>query len=169
MMNKAELVAKFLRIFLVVISATLCLSLLSACATQPGVGATETALRRLYGEPALVIRLDSGTRWFYTSGPLGLTTYAVDMNKDGIAERVQNVLTDTMLEKIGAGITAEAVLASIGPPYRQVRFNNLNVTAWDYRYRDTWGYTVEFSVMVDDKYGVTSKASRRIDAFRNEH
>ncbi len=116
MMNKAEPVAKFLRITPVAITATLCLSLLSACATQLSVGATETALRRLYGEPALAIRLDSGARWFYTSGPLGVTTYAVDMNKDGIAERVQNVLTDTMLEKIGAGNTAEAVLASIGPP-----------------------------------------------------
>lgn len=169
MINKAETAAKFLRISPVAIAATLCLSLLNACATQPGVGATETALRRLYGEPALVIRLDSGARWFYTSGPLGVTTYAVDMNKDGIAERAQNVLTDTMLEKIGAGITAEAVLASIGPPYRQVRFNNLGATAWDYRYRDIWGYTVEFSVMVDDKYGVTSTVSRRIDAIRNEH
>jgi hypothetical protein len=31
-----------------------------------------------------------------------------------------------------------------------MRFNNTRTTAWDYHYRDTWGYDADFSVIIDD-------------------
>lgn len=151
------------------LAVMLCLGLLVACATQPSVDMNETELRSQYGEAALVIKLASGTRWFYTSGPLGVTTYAVDINNDRIAAHLQNVLTDSTLEKIVSGIAADEVLVSVGPPCQRVRFDNLGATAWDYRYRDTWGYTVEFSVMIDDTYRVISRVLRRIESIRSDH
>jgi hypothetical protein len=44
-----------------------------------------------------------------------------------------------------------------------VRFDNLKSTAWDYLYRDTWGYWVDFSVMMGDNGLVVNKVSRRIE------
>ena len=48
------------------------------------------------------------------------------------------------------GVAAEAdVLSLLGPPWRKVAFPNIGQTAWDYVMRDTWGYWVDASVMID--------------------
>ena len=44
-----------------------------------------------------------------------------------------------------------------------MKFENLKSTAWDYIYKDTWGYCVSFSVMVGDDGRVVNKVSRRFD------
>ena len=75
----------------------------------------------------------------------------------------RNDLNDDMTARILPGQGSPEVTALIGTPYRRVRFDNLKSTAWDYLYRDTWGYWVEFSVMVGDDDRVVNKVSRRID------
>ena len=72
-------------------------------------------------------------------------------------------ITDDMTARIVTGQTDTDVTANIGTPYRRVRFDNLKSTAWDYMYRDTWGYWVEFSVMMGDDHHVVNKVSRRLD------
>ena len=65
--------------------------------------------------------------------------------------------------QIQPGMTADAVSFLIGPPYRHVAFQRLGATAWDYRFRDTWGYMVELSVMVDAQNRVAGKVLQRIE------
>ncbi|MEP7155506.1 MAG: hypothetical protein ABI905_07015 [Betaproteobacteria bacterium] len=75
----------------------------------------------------------------------------------------RNDITDDMTARVLPGQASAEVTANIGTPYRRVRFDNLKATAWDYLYRDTWGYWVEFAVMVGDDDRVVNKVSRRID------
>ena len=71
------------------------------------------------------------------------------------------VLTDDVFQQIRPGMAARDVLELIGPPSSKTRFARTHTTAWEYNYRDTWGYTSEFSVMVDDRGIVASKFSMR--------
>lgn len=72
-------------------------------------------------------------------------------------------LNDDIVERVAIGQREQEVAMLLGMPYRQIRFDNLKSTAWDYRYRDTWGYWVDFSVMMGDDGRVVNKVSRRID------
>ena len=72
-------------------------------------------------------------------------------------------LHDDIVAHVSRGQSGQEVTALLGVPYRRVRFDNLKSTAWDYLYRDTWGYRVEFSVMIGDDGRVMGTVSRRID------
>ena len=144
------------------ICVVLSAAVLSACAVTPHAGLRESEVRAGSGEPALAVKLPEGARWFYPGGPYGAPTYAVDFNARGTATQVRIALTDDAAQQISMGETSADVLRQIGPPFRKIRFNNLRQTAWDYRYRDTWGYLVEFSVMLDDSDRVGGKFSQRL-------
>ena len=72
-------------------------------------------------------------------------------------------LNDNIIARVSSGQSEQEVTALLGTPYQRVRFNNLKSTAWDYLYTDTWGYWVEFSVMMGDDGRVVNKVSRRIE------
>ena len=72
-------------------------------------------------------------------------------------------LNDDIIGRVVPGQSAHEIATLLGAPYRRVRFDNLKSTAWDYRYRDTWGYWVDFSVMIGDDGRVVNKVSVRID------
>ncbi len=144
------------------------LSTLAACTTPPQIGEGGTTLTTRLGAPALVVRMTGAERWFYTSGPLGTTTRAVDLADNRVIAITQNVLTDERFSEIVAGLTADEVLARIGPPYQRVRFNNLRATAWDYRFQDSWGYRAELAVMIGDDQRVVNKVVQRVEAERSD-
>ena len=72
-------------------------------------------------------------------------------------------LNDDTVARVAQGQSEQEITALLGTPYRRIRFDNLKSTAWDYLYRDLWGYWVEFSVMMGDDGRVVSKFSRRLD------
>ena len=72
-------------------------------------------------------------------------------------------LNDDIIERVAVGQSEAQITALLKRPYRRVRFENLKLTAWDYRYRDTWGYWVDFSVMMGDTGLVTGKFTQRLD------
>ena len=114
-------------------------------------------------QPALKIAMPEGfDRVFYTSGPMGTTTFRVDVNPDGTERARKQVLSDDVFQAIGPGMSVDDVVARIGPPSSKMRFDNTKTTAWDYRYRDTWGYDAEFSVIVDDGGRVVGKTNVRL-------
>ena len=76
-------------------------------------------------------------------------------------------LNDAVIGRVATGQSEQQVTALLGAPYQRIRFDNLKSTAWDYLYRDTWGYWVEFSVMVGDDGRVVNTVSRRIDPVDN--
>ncbi len=133
---------------------------------MPQAGMLVPDVRENLGTPALIIQTREGVEWFYPSGPLGTTTIAVSINRDGVVTRARNVLVDDQIQTLIAGSTADDVLLAIGPPFARVRFENLRATAWDYRYQDSWGYLVDLSVMIDDTNRVTGRVQNRIQSER---
>jgi outer membrane protein assembly factor BamE (lipoprotein component of BamABCDE complex) len=73
----------------------------------------------------------------------------------------KNALNDDALQAIQRGMPASEVLARLGAPYQKARFERTKTTAWDYHYRDTWGYDADFSVIMDDAGRVASTISVR--------
>jgi hypothetical protein len=132
------------------------LVLLSGCAVvgfarlEPGKS-TEADLRQAMGPPAREFRDPDGMRQLvYTTGPQGTQTFMAHVAPDGRLARLEQVLTEERIRRIERGATTTAQLERlIGPPWRTVEFANLGQVAWDYLLRDTWGYEVDFSVMVD--------------------
>ena len=76
-------------------------------------------------------------------------------------------LTDDKTALVVTGTDAARVTTIPGEPHQRVRFDNLKATAWDYRYVDSWGYIIDFSVMVGDNGKVINKVSARAYADNN--
>jgi outer membrane protein assembly factor BamE (lipoprotein component of BamABCDE complex) len=146
----------------------LLLLLASACAMRelrPGM--SEAEVRQAMGPPAMELRDADGSRHLaYPSGPFGLHTYMARIAPDGRLQAVEQVLDDGRFEAIRPGMTSDELLRHIGPPGERMRFDNLRQTAWDYRFRDTWGYIAILSVMVDDSGRVASRITQRLDRDR---
>lgn len=77
-------------------------------------------------------------------------------------------LNDSTTARIARGQFAADVTALLGAPFHRVRFDNTKTTAWDYRYRDTWGYWIEYSVLMGDDGRVTGTFSKRLDPVDRE-
>ena len=139
--------------------------LASACAVEalrPGATAEEVVSRM--GQPAVELRDPDGTRHLaYPSGPFGMQTYMAHVGRDGRLQSVEQVLDDSRFNAINKGMSTDELLRLIGPPAQRVWFGNLRQTAWDYRYRDTWGYVAVLSVMVDEGGHVASRVTQRIE------
>lgn len=147
-----------------------CAVLACACAgyggsdLRPG-SATEAQVRASMGQPAMERSdPDGGRHLYFPRGPLGNQTFVADLGADGVLRAVRPVLDDDTFNRIRPGMTGEEVLRMIGPPRETMRFANLGQTAWDYKFRDTWGYDAIFSVMVDGNGIVVGKFTRRIEA-----
>jgi outer membrane protein assembly factor BamE (lipoprotein component of BamABCDE complex) len=76
----------------------------------------------------------------------------------------QYPLDDAAVARIRDGMTTDQVRGLIGAPWNTVRFDNTHTTAWDYEYRDGWGYDAVFSVVFDDTGIVVGRISVRRDA-----
>ena len=70
-------------------------------------------------------------------------------------------VTEGTVEQIRPGLTKAAVTALIGPPPQVTHFSLSDTTAWDYDYRDPWGYDATFSVVFDASGIVVSRISIR--------
>jgi hypothetical protein len=138
-------------------SATILLAaaLLAGCAAigmarlEPGKS-TEADVRRALGEPRKVFANADGSRQLaFTTGPEGTQTHMAHLAADGRLLRIEQVLTAETIARISPGSTTAAQLERlIGPPSRITDFPNKRAVAWDYVLQDTWGYIVDFSVMV---------------------
>ena len=85
----------------------------------------------------------------------------VAAHADGEVLVIGQVLGDGLVRQIQPGMKSDEVLALIGPPRSRMRFPATKTTAWEYRYRDSWGYDSEFSVIFDDAGIVVGKLSVR--------
>jgi outer membrane protein assembly factor BamE (lipoprotein component of BamABCDE complex) len=70
-------------------------------------------------------------------------------------------VTNEAVQRIQPGMDEDGVEALIGAPWRTVRFPLSQTTAWDYSYRDSWGYDSVFSVTFNDEHVVVSRMSIR--------
>ncbi len=149
-------------------AAVLGAALLAGCAAvglarlEPG-RSTEADVRQVLGDPAATYANADGSRQLaFPRGPEGLQTYMAFVAADGRLIRVDQVLSEAQFGRISAGqTTAGEVERLVGPPWRKQDFPNKQATAWDYVIRDSWDYTVDFSVMVGRDGVVTEKVHAR--------
>lgn len=147
---------------------------LSGCAVvgivrlEPGKS-SEAQVRQALGEPARVYADPDGTRQLvYPRGPEGRQTYMAFLAPDGRLARLDQVLTEEHFRRIAVGTTSDVQLERlIGPPWRKIPFPNLRQVAWDYVIQDGWGYTVDFSVMIDERGIVANLVHVRRDLGRS--
>jgi hypothetical protein len=103
------------------------------------------------GTPATVFpEPNGGTLLAYPRGPMGLQTFMVRIDENGRFVSNQQVLDEKHFADVKRGIGPEAVSRLLGPPFQTVAFERRHETAWDYRYRDTWGYVSVFSVIFSE-------------------
>lgn len=135
---------------------------------EPGKS-TEADVRQALGEPVKIYTNPDGTRQLvYPRGPAGPETYMANLAPDGRLVRLQQVLSEEQFRRIEVGSTDRAQLERlIGPPWRVVDFPNLRQVAWDYVFQDAWGYTVDYSVMLDERGIVANKVSVRREPGRS--
>lgn len=149
-------------------------AMLAGCAVfaisrlEPG-RSSEADVRQALGEPVKVYTDPDGTRQLvYPRGPEGRQTYMAFLGPDGRLARLDQVLTEEHFRRIAVGTTDQAQLERlVGPPWRKIPFPNLRQVAWDYVLQDSWGYTVDFSVMVDERGIVANLVSVRRDPGRS--
>ena len=70
-------------------------------------------------------------------------------------------INEALIEQIHPGLTEGEVKALIGPPPYTTRFALSKTVAWDYDYRDLWGYDSTFSVIFNSAGLVVSRISIR--------
>lgn len=151
-------------------SALMSLVILSACAGLARHGlesgrSTEDDVRRAMGAPAMEFANPDGTRQLaYPTGPLGTQTHMVFIGAEGRLVGVEQVLDEDHFARVVPGrSTREDVRRLIGPPYQVVEFPNLGQVAWDYHFRDAWGYLADLSVMIDRGGVVAGKVVKRYE------
>ncbi len=140
---------------------------MGGCAVVPQLpaGAEESQVRAALGEPALVLPDPAGGKVLaYPRGPGGSETHLARLGSDGRLIALEQVLDESHFARIRRGeTTQEELLRLIGPPWRRIAFDNLGQVAWDYRFRDLWGYLAEFSAMVDRRGIVVNTVTTRIE------
>jgi len=139
--------------------------ILSGCAALIRPGSSQNELLQIKGKPAVVLNAkDGGTIWQYPEGPLGVRTFIARFDAQGKLISYEQVLDEDHFSKIAIGnSTIDDVRTMIGPPMRIMEFERRGETAWDYLFRDTWGYRVEFSVIFNVSGVVVGKFAKRLD------
>jgi outer membrane protein assembly factor BamE (lipoprotein component of BamABCDE complex) len=113
-------------------------ALLAGCAADvhrvvaPGMTSAEVSARA--GAPTIVGRLPNGEAyWDYSRQPY--YTDRVSYGPDERVREVRNLLTEENFRTLRPGMSAEEVLATLGPSYVNNSFAN-GTTAWTYRFQD---------------------------------
>src|SRR6266702_6161514 len=120
------------------------LSLVSASLGLPAAAlACSVATAQSTHVAARVALPGGGESRFYTTGPAGTETCRVDFSAAGQVLGATQVLTDSNFNSINAGMTANEVLARLGPPSGKMRFPATGTTSWDYHFADAWNYDSE--------------------------
>lgn len=133
---------------------------------RPGAS-SDADVRAAMGRPAVEFTTADGSRkLFYPKGPLGLETLVAHEAPDGTFRGVENVLDEAHFYPIREGMTRDEILRAIGPPGDTMRLP-YDKLAWEYRYRDAWGYLAEFSVTFGPGGVVLSKFTRRLNDGRD--
>lgn len=70
-------------------------------------------------------------------------------------------IDDAVMQRVHEGQTRREITSLIGAPDSTVKFPLSHTVAWDYNYRDIWGYDAVFSVIFDEEGTVQSKFNGR--------
>jgi outer membrane protein assembly factor BamE (lipoprotein component of BamABCDE complex) len=120
----------------------LLVALLAGCASDPrydvSAGMTAADVSSRVGKPVAAGRLPGGEEyWDYSSQPFGYTIERVTFAPDGRVREVRNLLTEDNIKGLRAGMSAQAVVAVVGPSaLSERRVYGGGTKSWSYRYDD---------------------------------
>jgi len=80
-----------------------------------------------------------------------------------IGPSVNSARTDDNFNRIHPGMSGDEVRSLVGAPDGTMPFPLSHTVAWEYRYWDTFGYFIEFSVTFGNDGHVVSKTIRRLN------
>jgi hypothetical protein len=129
-------------------AASAALSLLAACAPLPfRAGQTEAEVIAAAGPPTGRYAMPGGaTRLEYASGPMGRTTWMVDLDAQGRVVRWDQVLNEAQFAAIADGMPREVLLRTIGrPAHRAGEWMNRETWSWRYPTNDCLWFRVTLS------------------------
>src|SRR3954464_14096435 len=121
------------------------LLLVTSCAAIDGRGlvpgqSTERDVFAVMGQPAdKRLGAQGETVYWYPQLPYGHASYAARIAPDGHLIAVEQRLTEENVARVAKGVSAEAVLDLLGPPYQPTVFSNLEREVWTYPMRQA-GY-----------------------------
>lgn len=130
----------------------------SGSSLKPGM-ATADEVRQTMGAPRNVYREADGNEiWEYPRGPGGLHTYMAHLDKNGVLQGIEQVLSEDSFARLEVGkSTRQNVLRLIGSPWRTGYFERRKEEFWDYRFRDMWGYPSGLHVIFNEA-GIVTQA-----------
>ncbi|MBL8512612.1 MAG: hypothetical protein JNJ55_01370 [Betaproteobacteria bacterium] len=80
----------------------------------------------------------------------------------------RNDLNEDKVSAVQRGESAESLKMRLGEPYQRMRFEFLRSTAWDYRYKDVFGFWTDISFMIDEDGRVKDIVRSRIQGGKDD-
>lgn len=111
----------------------------AGCAVQPpasGLGEAEV-LARMGPPTARYVLPEGGQRLEYATGPMGRTTWMVDLGPDGRTRRAEQVLTRSFLfafAQRATGLSQDELLRTLGRPAERRAAGLAGGETWSWRY-----------------------------------
>ncbi|PKO89571.1 MAG: hypothetical protein CVU16_11860 [Betaproteobacteria bacterium HGW-Betaproteobacteria-10] len=135
--------------------------LIAGCAAYDGRGlglgvSSHAEVVRLMGEPALrFVEPDGSQVLVYPRGPAGFQTYMLRIDASGILTRRENVLDQKHFARLQSGMTQDAVLRIIGPPWPDwtMYFAARDELVWEWRWCDDFNEPARFNALFDGHSG----------------
>jgi len=128
--------------------------LVAGCASYDGRGlqpgkSTAAEVQALMGVPDEWQPSPGGSIWWYSRGPLGWHSYAVDLGSDGVLRGIEQRLTVENVKQVKAGEwTKKEVRGLFGPPFTVSTLPRLRREVWEYQLLEVdfkWNLWVQFS------------------------
>ncbi len=124
----------------------------TACTTYgPGnlaVGQNTDQVARSLGTPTARYAMDQGaSRLEFARGPFGKHTFMVDVDAAGRVTQWQQVLTEATFDSVKPGISAQALLQTLGTPSHRRGGGRQGGEVWSYRYQAIFCQWFQVSVV----------------------
>lgn len=102
---------------------------------KPGQSSREEVVQYM-GKPEMVWEDNDGSQQMeYVRGPMGDTTWMVDIGPDGKYRGMRNVLTEPFFAQVRVGMARDDVRRILGKPGQVQEFRLKNEVVWSWRYR----------------------------------
>jgi hypothetical protein len=131
---------------------------------KPGVS-TATEVRSRMGNPAQEYRNADGTvTWEFNRQPNGIDCYMITIGPDQVMQKIEQVLTESNMAKVVAGMDRAEVRRVLGAPGSKVTYQNSQEEVWDWRVAGTIPTEeAHFHVHFDPATGIVKRTSRRVE------
>ena len=100
--------------------------------------ATETDVRKQFGEPTQIVEHADGSKLLeYPRQPEGWTNYAIEIGADGKMSSLRQLLTPINFAKVQAGMDQAEVRRTLGKPAKTQRYSmKPDEEVWEWRFMD---------------------------------